>query len=62
MHLGAASYAARIEKAIEATADPWERAEWDAGPPKMTREQHVADLADRLTSDQRHRGGGGLAA
>ncbi len=49
---GSASYATRIEEAVEQTAAAWEEAEWKAGRPKMNREQAVGDVAERLSWDK----------
>jgi len=42
-------YAARIEEAVEEIAAAWERAEWAAGRPRMTGQEAVADIAERLS-------------
>jgi len=50
--IGAGSYATRIEEAIEETAVAWEQAEWDAGRPRLTHDQAVADISERLSWDR----------
>jgi hypothetical protein len=47
--IGAYSYAARLEAAIEEIGAVWEQAEWAAGRPRMTLYQAIADIAERLS-------------